>query len=147
MTTAISPAITTALNTYYQNVRTHLACPKKEADRLIAQSRRLAEDFILNHPGLDFSDVVGFLGPPKDLANSFLEIMDPKLVAAYAKKQRRKRYLRKILLVACLVLVSYYIYCSVSFRAHPQITQEITTVIYEDSNDTVIPNSANQPNG
>lgn len=144
MTTWISPAMTTALNTYYRNVRSHLACPRQEADRLIAQSRRLAEDFILNHPGLDFADVVEFLGPPKDLANSFLETMDPSILHAYHKKRKRTRCVFIVLVIAIFALLAWYVHCSMRFRADSQITQEITTIIYEDSSNTATPNNTEQ---
>jgi len=131
--------MTKALNTYYRNVRTYLACPRQEVDQLIAQSRRLAEDYILNHPGLDFSDVVDFLGPPKDLANSFLEIMDPSMIRAYHKKRKRTRCVLIVFVIAALALFAWYVHYSMSFRADGNVTHEITTVIYDDSSDPLLP--------
>ena len=83
--------MTKELNQYYQEVRSHLSCPKGEQDRLLAQAHQMVMELQESDPNLGYSDIVDFLGEPQELASTFMERMDPAMVEGYKKKKKRIR--------------------------------------------------------
>ena len=83
--------MTKELKHYYQEVRSHLFCPRREKKRLLAQAHQMVMELQESDPDLGYSDVVDFLGEPQELAATFMEGMDPAAVEGYKKKKKRNK--------------------------------------------------------
>lgn len=120
-----------SLTRYFQEVRRHLPCPRKEQDRLIQQAERMVRELEQDNPGLDEEDLPLFLGTPEELAQSFLASLDPEMVRQYQRKTRRWKkglVLLAILLILALSVFSAYV---VHLKSNVEFTQEDTIIIYD----------------
>lgn len=121
-----------SLTRYFQEVRRHLPCPRKEQDRLIRQAERMVRELEQDNPGLDEGDLPLFLGTPEELAQSFIASLDPETVFQY---QRKKRYWKKgmaflsIFLILILSVFSIYV---VHLKSEVEFTQEDTVIINDN---------------
>lgn len=120
-----------SLARYFQEVRQHLPCPRKEQDRLIRQAERMVRDLEQDNPGLGEEDLPLFLGTPEELAQSFLGSLDPEMVRQYQRKKRRWKkglVLLAVLLILALSIFSAYV---VHLKSNVEITREDTIIIYD----------------
>lgn len=126
--------MTKELNQYYQEVRRHLACPKGEQDRLLAQAHQMVVELQESNPDLDYSDVVDFLGQPQELAGTFMERMDPAMVEGYKKKKKRIRISIVAFVAALIAALSIFSIYVIQLKSNAEITREDTIIITEDEN-------------
>lgn len=124
--------MTKELNQYYQEVRSHLFCPKGEQDRLLAQAHQMVVELQESNPDLDYSDVVDFLGEPQELAGTFMERMDPAMVEGYKKKRKRIRISIIALVVAVIVALSVFTVYALRVQSEVEITRDDTIIITGD---------------
>ena len=127
--------MTKELNQYYQEVRSHLFCPKGEQDRLLAKAHQMVEELRESNPDLDYSGVVDFLGEPQELASTFMERMDPAKVEAYQKKKKRIRISIIALVVALIAALSIFSIYVVQLKSEAQFTYSEDLVIEDDTNE------------
>ena len=73
---------------YFRALERCLDCPGKDREQLLAQARRMADDFLQGKPDATPDEVAGFLGEPEELAQCLLEELDPELLER--RKRRRK---------------------------------------------------------
>lgn len=126
--------MTKELNQYYQEVRSHLSCPKGEQDRLLAKAHQMVEELRESNPDLDYSGVVEFLGEPQELASTFMECMDPAMVEGYKKKKKRIRISIIALVVALIAALSIFSIYVIQLKSNAEFTREDTIIITEDEN-------------
>ena len=124
--------MTKELNQYYQEVRRHLACPKGEQDRLLAQAHQMVVELQESNPNLGYSDVVDFLGEPQELSGTFMERMDPAMVEGYKKKKKRIRISIIALMVAVIVALSVFAVYALQVQSEVGITRDDTIIITGD---------------
>ena len=124
--------MTKELNQYYQEVRSHLSCPKGERDRLLAQAHQMVVELQESDPNLGYSGVVDFLGEPQELASTFMERMDPAMVEGYKKKKKRIRISIIALVVAVIAALSVFTVYALRVQSEVEITREDTLIISED---------------
>lgn len=124
--------MTKELNQYYQEVRSHLFCPKGEQDRLLAQAHQMVVELQESNPNLGYSDVVDFLGEPQELAGTFMERMDPAMVEGYKKKKKRIRISIIALMVAVIVALSVFAVYALQVQSEVEITRDDTIIITGD---------------
>lgn len=127
--------MTKELNQYYQEVRSHLFCPKGEQDRLLAKAHQMVEELRESNPDLDYSGVVDFLGEPQELASTFMERMDPAKVEAYQKKKKRIRISIVAFVVALIATLSIFSIYVVQLKSEAQFTYSEDLVIEDDTNE------------
>lgn len=127
--------MTKELNQYYQEVRSHLSCPKGEQDRLLAQAHQMVVELQESNPNLGYSDVVDFLGEPQELASTFMERMDPAKVEAYQKKKKRIRISIVAFVVALIAALSIFSIYVVQLKSEAQFTYSEDLVIEDDTNE------------
>lgn len=127
--------MTKELNQYYQEVRSHLFCPKGEQDRLLAKAHQMVEELRESNPDLDYSGVVDFLGEPQELASTFMERMDPAKVEAYQKKKKRIRISIVAFVVALIAALSIFSIYVVQLKSEAQFTYSEDLVIEDDTNE------------
>ena len=126
--------MTKELNQYYQEVRSHLSCPKGEQDHLLAQAHQMVVDLQESDPNLGYSDVVDFLGEPQELASTFMERMDPAMVEGYKKKKKRIRISIVAFVAALIAALSIFSIYVIQLKSNAEITREDTIIITEDEN-------------
>ena len=115
---------------YFRALERCLDCPGKDREQLLAQARRMADDFLQGKPDATPGEVAGFLGGPEELARCLLEELDPELLE---RRKRRRRLGRRILVgVAAAVIVALCI--SVAWLATHRYQIEVTErlVIYAE---------------
>ncbi len=124
--------MTKELKHYYQEVRSHLFCPRREKKRLLAQAHQMVMELQESDPDLGYSDVVDFLGEPQELAATFMEGMDPAAVEGYKKKKKRIRISIIALMVAVIVALSAFAVYAVQVQSEVEVTREDTIIITGD---------------
>ena len=65
---------------YFRALERCLDCPGEDRERFLAQARRMADDFLQGKPDATPDEVAGCLGEPEELAQCFLEELDPELL-------------------------------------------------------------------
>lgn len=119
------------LNEYFKELSVALDCPKGLRQRLLLQTRRMAEDFCAGKPDASWEDVRNYLGDPTELAQTMMECENQDVLGRYRKKKKlRKRavlliFLLTSLLISCALL---YIYWS---RSNPVIIDVKEQVIIQ----------------
>ena len=126
--------MTKELNQYYQEVRSHLSCPKGEQDHLLAQAHQMVMELQESDPNLGYSDVVDFLGEPQELASTFMERMDPAMVEGYKKKKKRIRISIVAFVAALIAALSIFSIYVIQLKSNAEFTREDTIIITEDEN-------------
>lgn len=127
--------MTKELNQYYQEVRSHLSCPKGEQDHLLAQAHQMVVELQESDPNLGYSDVVDFLGEPQELASTFMERMDPAMVEGYKKKKKRIRISIVAFVAALIAALSIFSIYVVQLKSEAQFTYSEDLVIEDDTNE------------
>lgn len=127
--------MTKEMNQYYQEVCRHLSCPKGERDRLLAQTHQMVVELQESDPNLGYSDVVDFLGEPQELADTFMERMDPAMVEGYKKKKKRIRISVVAFVAALIAALSIFSIYVVQLKSEAQFTYSDDLVIEDDTNE------------
>lgn len=121
------------LNQYYREVRRHLFCSKKEKDLLILQANQMVEELQESNPDLNtFDDIIAFLGSPQELAQTFMERMDPIAIKHYRGKKKRLHISIAILIASVIVALSIFSAYVLQMKSHVNITREDTLIIDEN---------------
>ena len=71
---------------YFRALERCLDCPGEDRERFLAQARRMADDFLQGKPDAAPDEVAGCLGEPEELAQCFLEELDPELLERRASQ-------------------------------------------------------------
>lgn len=115
---------------YLHSLERFLDCPKTTRRPFLDRTRRMIQDFIQNKPDATSQEVANFLGDPRELAQGFLETLDPEMLEHY---RRRKKFLLRgciALLTVALVAVSVF---GIFFKKTPvNLEMTETIVIYGD---------------
>lgn len=115
---------------YLHSLESFLDCPKTTRRPFLDRTRRMIQDFIQSKPDATSQEVANFLGDPRELAQGFLETLDPEMLERY---HRRKKFLLRgciALLAVALVAVSVF---GIFFKKTPvNLEMTETIVIYGD---------------
>ena len=110
---------------YFQQLEQRLDCPNGTRKRFLTKTRQAAEEFLREKPDATRQELIDLLGDPEELAQGFLETLEPEVLERYRK--RKKFLLREC--VAALVVVLVAMTCwAVNLRNEPNLV-EITGVI------------------
>lgn len=110
---------------YFQQLEQRLDCPNGTRKRFLTKTRQAAEEFLREKPDATRQELIDLLGDPEELAQGFLETLEPEALERYRK--RKKFLLRGC--VAALVVVLVAMTCwAVNLRNEPNLV-EITGVI------------------
>ncbi len=110
---------------YFQQLEQRLDCPNGTRKRFLTKTRQAAEEFLRQKPDATRQELIDLLGDPEELAQGFLETLEPEELERYRK--RKKFLLRGC--VAALVVVLVAMTCwAVNLRNEPNLV-EITGVI------------------
>lgn len=115
---------------YFQNVERLLDCPKPFRRHFLSHTRRMAEDFVQGNPEATTQELEEFLGEPQELAQGFLETLDPEVLERYHKRKKLLRRGLVALLVAALIAVTAW---GIQLYRSPKVLEVVeTTVIYPE---------------
>lgn len=95
---------------YLRRLKPFLDCPRPLRNSFLSKTRRMGEDFIQGKPDATEQDLVDYLGEPRDLAQGFLESIEPGVLDR--RRKRKKQFLCGCVaaLVAVLLFVSAWCY-------------------------------------
>lgn len=121
---------------YFQRLERFLDCPKPLRSSFLNQTRRMAEDFVQGKPDTTQQELADYLGEPQELAQGFLETLEPDVLERY---HRRKKFLRRgcvaVVVIALIGAVAWSIYLwnepihvetTETLVVYPIVTEEIT---------------------
>ena len=105
---------------YFQQLEQRLDCPNGTRKRFLTKTRQAAEEFLRQKPDATRQELIDLLGDPEELAQGFLETLEPEELERYRK--RKKFLLRGC--VAALVVVLVAMTCwAVNLRNEPNLVE------------------------
>ena len=118
------------MSSYFQQLEQRLDCPNGTRKRFLTKTRQAAEEFLRQKPDATRQELIDLLGDPEELAQGFLETLEPEVLERYRKR-------KKFLLggcVAALISVSVTISVfAVTFKKTPvQVEINDTLTIYSE---------------
>ena len=116
---------------YLHSLERFLDCPKTTRRPFLDRTRRMIQDFIQSKPDATSQEVADFLGDPRELAQGFLETLDPEMLERYHRG--KKLLLRGCIALLAVALVAVSVW---SFFTKIPVKLEVietTTIIYHDS--------------
>ena len=118
------------MSVYFQQLEQRLDCPNGTRKRFLTKTRQAAEEFLREKPDATRQELIDLLGDPEELAQGFLETLEPEVLERYRK--RKKFLLRGC--VAALITVSVTISVfAVTFKKTPvQVEINDTLTIYSE---------------
>ncbi len=105
------------LEQYCQQLNALLPCPPEDAKRCIADVRQSAKRLREEQPEITADEIRDFLGEPQDVAQMFLDTLDPVRVERY--RRRKKRFIRLMIGVLTVALCGA-LYAAYYFLTTPQ---------------------------
>ena len=123
------------MSDYFHRLERLLDCPKAVCQPFLDQTRRMAKDFIQGNPNATANEVAEFLGNPQELAQGFLETLDPDILERYRKKKNIFRWCCVAALVIVLAFVSIYTIYIKKTPVHMEITD--TLIIQSESTEDI----------
>ena len=115
---------------YFRALERCLDCPGEDRERFLAQARRMADDFLQGKPDATPDEVAGCLGEPEELAQCFLEELDPELL----ERRKRRRKLGRRIFAGVVAAVVVALCISVGWLATQRHQVEVTErlVVYAE---------------
>ena len=105
------------LEQYCQQLNALLPCPPEDAKRCIADVRQSAKRLREEQPEITADEIRDFLGEPQDVAQMFLDTLDPVRVERYRK---RKKWFIRLLIGVLTVALCGALYAAYYFLTTPQ---------------------------
>lgn len=113
---------------YFRALERRLDCPKDIRKNFLTKTRRTAEDFLQEKPDATQQDLEDFLGEPEELAQGFLETLDPDILGRYRK--RKKFFLCSFIAALVILLVVVGTWCIQLWSTPKTMEVTETTIIY-----------------
>lgn len=99
------------LHPYLRQLERLLDCPAADRRRCLKDTLRMAKDFADDSPAPSREEILKFLGTPQEVAENFLETLDPDVLRRYrARRKNRHRILFALVAVSILFLCTFSIY-------------------------------------
>lgn len=123
-----------AMSGYFRRLERALDCLRGVRRPFLERTRQIAEDFLQERPEATVQEAAGYLGEPGELAQGFLETLDPEVLA---KHRRRKKVLHwglaalaAALAIAAIVYLGIWVH---DLRAQPlELKATETIIIYAE---------------
>jgi len=120
------------LSEYFRVLKEHLKCPWHHRAHFIAETKRMVADFRQGNLHATEEDVLAFLGDPRELAQTYLESLNPAVLKRYSvQKTWLCRGLACTITLAVLLLSAWCIY----LRTRPlavEVTETITITVHDE---------------
>ena len=119
-----------AMTSYFHRLNGFLDCPRALRRPFLRRTRQMAEDFVQEKPNAGVEDVADYLGDPRELAQGFLETLDPEMLERYHRQ--KKLLLRGCIALLAVALVAVSVF-GIFFKKTPvNLEMTETIVIYGD---------------
>ncbi len=120
---------------YFNSLERFLDCPKNTRRPFLDQTRQMAEDFVQGNPNATSREVTDFLGDPEELAQGFLETLDPDVLTLHHRKKMLFRWGCVAVLVVALIGTSIW---SIHLNTAPKDMEvSDTIIIYSKSTEEI----------
>lgn len=93
---------------YFNSLERFLDCSKNTRRPFLDQTRQMAEDFVQGNPNATSREVTDFLGDPEELAQGFLETLDPDVLTLHHRKKMLFRWGCVAVLVVALAVTTVW---------------------------------------
>lgn len=113
---------------YFRRLNRFLNCPKILREPFLHQTRQMAEDFVQGKPDATAQEVADFLGDPRELAQGFLETLEPEVLERHQKRKKLFWVGLVAVLAAALVVVTCWALKIKNGPVNVEVTE--TIVIY-----------------
>jgi len=118
------------LKGYLRQLDGHLTCPAPHRRRFRNETIRMVEDYRHGHQQATAEDVCAFLGDPAEVAQTYLDTLEPEVVSGYRKRRRLLKRLGVGLLVVAVIVLGGLVYY---FETRDmEVTVTNTIIIYEE---------------
>lgn len=114
------------LSQYFQRLERLLDCPKDLRRAFLSQTRRMAEDFVQGRPDTTQKELIDYLGEPEELAQGFLETLEPEILEYHKRRKVLVRWCLIGFATAIMLLLSAWIYILLMQPIQAEITRVIT---------------------
>lgn len=119
---------------YLRRLERALACPKAVRRPFLDRTRRMAEDFLRDSPEAADRELADLLGEPQELAQGFLETLDPEILTKHRRRKKLIRWgltaLTAALAIAAIVYLGIWVH---DLRAQPlELKATDTIIIYAE---------------
>ena len=101
------------LKLYYRQIRNNLYCSKKRKKRLLDELKTNVEESLEENPNLTYGELLEIYGTPKEIADSYIESLDPEEYAEDIRRIKRKKWMFGIVIFFsdsfcnCIFITSY----------------------------------------
>lgn len=125
---------TRAVHKYFRRLERALECPKAVRRPFLERTRRMAEDLLRDSPEAGGQELTELLGEPRELAQGFLETLDPEILMKHRRRKKLIRWgltaLAAALAIAVIVYLGIWIH---NLRAQPlELKATDTIIIYAE---------------
>lgn len=120
-----------AMSDYFRALGRQLNCPRHIRKPFLDKTRQMAKDFIQGKPDATPQEVGDYLGDPKELAEGFLETLDPEMLERYQKRKKLLLYGCVAALLILLVIVSAW--CILLWHVPQDMEITNTIIIYSEN--------------
>lgn len=116
---------------YLKQIRNLLPLYRKEERLFLSQLKNVVEDFVEDHPGCTFDDIVQRFEEPQTVVYNYLSALDP---AELCKKVSLRRYIQRGIIVLLLLATIFTAYKMILF--YDAYLEAKSSIIY--SEETII---------
>ena len=116
------------MSSYFQQLEQRLDCPNGTRKRFLTKTRQAAEEFLRQKPDATRQELIDLLGDPEELAQGFLETLEPEVLERYRK--RKKFLLRGCVAALLAILIGVSTWCVVLWHTSQELEVTETTTIY-----------------
>lgn len=119
------------LHPYLRQLERLLDCPAADRRRCLKDTLRMAKDFADGSPAPSREEILKFLGAPQEVAENFLETLDPDVLRRYRAK---KVWLHRGLAVLAVVTILFLAARIIILKNTPmEVLVQETLTIYEEA--------------
>ena len=117
-----------AMSGYFRRLERALDCPRGVRRHFLERTRQMAEDFLQERPEATVQEAAGYLGEPGELAQGFLETLDPEVLAKHRRRKKVLHWGLAALAVAIILFLGAWVCELLWFRMIPVEVIDTLTV-------------------
>lgn len=122
------------LKLYYRQIRNNLYCSKKRKKRLLDELKTNIEESLEEKPNLTYEELLEIYGTPKEIADSYIESLDPEEYAEDIRRIKRKKWMFGIVFFSVIAFAIVYLLhlTIVGWQTRPVSYTETIEIIEEE---------------
>lgn len=122
------------LKLYYRQIRNNLYCSKKRKKRLLDELKTNIEESLEEKPNLTYGELLEIYGTPKEIADSYIESLDPEEYAEDIRRIKRKKWMFGIVFFSVIAFAIVYLLhlTIVGWQTRPVSYTETIEIIEEE---------------